>query len=67
MTYLADKILTARGIIPLADILCNSGGVTVSFFEWLKNLSHHKCGLMTRKWEASSKFELAQQIVGVMG
>lgn len=36
----ADKILSNRGIIVLPDILANVGGVTVSYFEWARNVSH---------------------------
>ena len=46
----------------LPDILCNAGGVTVSYFEWLKNLDHVRPGRMTRKWEEKSKRNLIDVI-----
>ena len=42
----------------LPDVLCNAGGVTVSYFEWLKNLDHVRPGRMQRKWEENSKENL---------
>ena len=49
-TLEGEEILTKRGIQFLPDILCNAGGVTVSYFEWLKNLDHVRPGRMQRKW-----------------
>jgi glutamate dehydrogenase (NAD(P)+) len=41
----ADRVLTARGIPVLPDILANAGGVTVSWFEWVQNRQHYRWGI----------------------
>ncbi len=41
----ADRILDAREILLLPDILCNTGGVTVSYFEWVQDLQYYFWGL----------------------
>ena len=41
----ADDALAARGVLVLPDILANSGGVTVSYFEWAQNRQHYKWNL----------------------
>jgi glutamate dehydrogenase (NAD(P)+) len=61
-TLEGEKILIDRGIHFLPDILCNAGGVTVSYFEWLKNLDHVRPGRMQRKWEEKTKENLLDVI-----
>ena len=50
-TFKAEQILTRRGIVCAPDMLVNGGGVTCSYFEWLKNLDHVAPGKMTKKYE----------------
>lgn len=63
----AEEILTQRGITILPDILLNAGGVTVSYFEWLKNLDHIDPGLISRRWEEKSKGKLLKIINELTG
>lgn len=47
----AEKILLEKGILVMPDIHLNAGGVTVSYFEWLKNLSHVRLGRMGKRFD----------------
>lgn len=51
VTYEADEILRRRGIVMLPDVWVNAGGVTVSYFEWTRNLSHMRFGRLQRRFD----------------
>ncbi len=59
-TYAAEQIFIRRGIICAPDLLANGGGVTCSYFEWLKNLEHIAPGKMTKKYEEQSQKRLLE-------
>ena len=58
----ATQILLRQGVLVIPDIYLNAGGVTVSYFEWLKNLSHVRFGRMGKRFEQRS-FENLLQVV----
>jgi glutamate dehydrogenase (NAD(P)+) len=58
----AGEYLTKKGVIIVPDMYINAGGVTVSYFEWLKNLSHVRFGRMTKRFEQNAFENVANAI-----
>ncbi len=50
LTPEADEVFIKKGILVVPDMYLNAGGVTVSYFEWLKNLSHVRYGRMEKRF-----------------
>ncbi len=58
----AEAVLLEKGCLIIPDMYCNAGGVTVSYFEWLKNLTHMRFGRMQKRFE-SNRYELLVDLV----
>jgi glutamate dehydrogenase (NAD(P)+) len=55
-------VLLRKGTLIIPDLYANAGGVTVSYFEWLKNLSHVRFGRMGKRYQESEDRRMLQAI-----
>jgi len=63
----ADDMLGRRGVMVVPDAYINAGGVTVSYFEWVKNLGHVRFGRMQKRYEQAAYTRLLQSVENVTG
>ncbi|HTB99059.1 MAG TPA: Glu/Leu/Phe/Val dehydrogenase [Ferruginibacter sp.] len=61
----ADEVFTKRGVLVVPDMYLNAGGVTVSYFEWLKNLSHVRYGRLEKRFTENLNTHILSQIEGL--
>jgi len=63
----ADEILSRRNIMVVPDAYINAGGVTVSYFEWVKNLGHVRFGRLQKRFEQGAYSRLLQAVESMTG
>ncbi len=63
----ADEILDQKGVMVVPDAYVNAGGVTVSYFEWVKNLGHVRFGRMQKRFEQGAYGRLLEAVESVTG
>ena len=63
----AEAILLEKGVIIVPDMFLNAGGVTVSYFEWLKNLSHIRFGRMDKRFNQNTYGNIMSSVEKLTG
>jgi glutamate dehydrogenase (NAD(P)+) len=63
----ADDVFNKKGVLVVPDMYLNAGGVTVSYFEWLKNLSHVRYGRLEKRFSENMNHHLVGQIEELTG
>jgi len=67
LTPEADEVFAKKGIIVVPDMYLNAGGVTVSYFEWLKNLSHVRYGRLEKRFTENMNAHIIGQMEAMSG
>jgi glutamate dehydrogenase (NAD(P)+) len=67
LTPEADEVFIKKGVLVVPDMYLNAGGVTVSYFEWLKNLSHVRYGRMEKRFTENLNTHILGQLEELTG
>jgi len=67
LTPEADEVFAKKGTLVVPDMYLNAGGVTVSYFEWLKNLSHVRYGRMEKRFTENLNTHILGQMEELTG
>jgi glutamate dehydrogenase (NAD(P)+) len=67
LTPEADEVFIKNGVLVIPDMYLNAGGVTVSYFEWLKNLSHVRYGRMEKRFTENLNTHILGQLEELTG
>jgi glutamate dehydrogenase (NAD(P)+) len=67
LTPEADDILNPKGVLIVPDMYLNAGGVTVSYFEWLKNLSHVRYGRLEKRFTENMNHHIVDMVENLTG
>lgn len=67
LTPEADEVFIKKGVLVVPDMYLNAGGVTVSYFEWLKNLSHVRYGRMEKRFTENMNSHILGQMEELTG
>ncbi len=67
ITSTAEEILLNKGILIIPDMYLNAGGVVVSYFEWLKNISHVRFGRMDKRFEERGSMQMISMVERLTG
>ncbi|MDX2503492.1 MAG: Glu/Leu/Phe/Val dehydrogenase [Gammaproteobacteria bacterium] len=67
VTFGADEVLRKKGVILIPDAYANAGGVTVSYFEWIRNISHIRFGRMQRRHDEMRGMQMTRMLEEATG